>query len=624
MIIDSNISEILTQWINEDISRVTLENFTDVLDNRTISRLGQAWILTVKDLFLYSHRIYNWRINWLWKRWIENITKLKELIINNKTPFNFSENWSILPAPSNVSENLSEVSSELRQTSLLEYPNFLTTRTLRALNRHQIFSVNDILEYRGFFDAKSLKWLWVKWFTEIRSLLAHLNKGHNMSPVNSTFNTSDFKLLINDQRLTQILSFNLISSFRGLEDYVIWKKDWKELQYFNEDDIEKLRGIYNKCLYEQKSEPNSISVSARMKLSNFWERDLIIIKGRILWNKTLETLWSELGITRERVRQKQIALENHLSKIWKKIIESNSIIFTQAIKLIQDNSFIVLPKDINHFKFLGFDNDTIRILFHVLRGLDWVRWDYLEGDRSFVIYRTDIQLDWNQLRDMYKYLMEKLLKNNEDLRIDDLTYEYIFEDKNMSEKDILLPQKSDIALFFSRVAELHPDYVMQDNIIHRFKKKYKLSHYIEEVLKEYPDGLHFREIAQKIHSRYWIEAPENKVYTHLGKTTGSQKYVNIWKGLFTLKWSWLYSWEKTPDIIYTYLRDSGTPKTIGDIETHVLERKRIDINTIRASFDYKNESRFIFYNDGKVWLKEWNLWNVRPKRNNTYNNNSIF
>ncbi len=113
--------------------------------------------------------------------------------------------------------------------------------------------------------------------------------------------------------------------------------------------------------------------------------------------------------------------------------------------------------------------------------------------------------------------MNKLDKNNEDIKIEDLVFEYIYDYENntvenalsQSQGEILIPevinyrtQKPGIALFIKRMVELHPDYVVQDDLIHRFKKKYKLSHYIGEALKDHPDGLHFREIAQMIRSRY--------------------------------------------------------------------------------------------------------------------------
>ena len=85
-------------------------------------------------------------------------------------------------------------------------------------------------------------------------------------------------------------------------------------------------------------------------------------------------------------------------------------------------------------------------------------------------------------------------------------------------KQELLPHKQSIALFIKAIGELNEDYVIQDNKLHRFRKKFKLNHYIGEVLQDYPDGLHFREITSEIISRYNLTVDERKVHAHLTKT----------------------------------------------------------------------------------------------------------
>ena len=85
-------------------------------------------------------------------------------------------------------------------------------------------------------------------------------------------------------------------------------------------------------------------------------------------------------------------------------------------------------------------------------------------------------------------------------------------------KQELIQHKQDIGLFIKAIAELNEDYVIQDNIIHRFKKKFKLTHYIKEVLQDKPDGLHFREITTEIMSMFDIDFNERKVHSHLTKT----------------------------------------------------------------------------------------------------------
>lgn len=180
-------------------------------------------------------------------------------------------------------------------------------------------------------------------------------------------------------------------------------------------------------------------------------------------------------------------------------------------------------------------------------------------------------------------------------------------------KQELLQHKQDISLFIKAIAELNEDYVIQDNMIHRFKKKFKLTHYIKEVLQDKPDGLHFREITSEIISRFSIDVDERKVHSHLTKTWNFDQFINIWLWIYTLKGAWEYSWEKTPDLIYGFLKESGSPKTIIEIQEYVTKRKKVEMKTIRVALDYPKEFRFCFYNDGRVGLKEWNLWNERKK-----------
>lgn len=181
-------------------------------------------------------------------------------------------------------------------------------------------------------------------------------------------------------------------------------------------------------------------------------------------------------------------------------------------------------------------------------------------------------------------------------------------------KQELLQHKIEIIAFFRAITELNEDYVLADWFVQRFRKNYKLPHYIKEVLKENPDGLHFREITKVILDKYQINTTERKVHSFLAKGGDSTEYINIWLGIYTLKSNQKYSWEKTPDLIYSYLKEFWNPKTVDEIQKYVLERKKVEAKTVRVALEYPKEFRFCFYKDGKVWLKEWWLWNVREKK----------
>jgi hypothetical protein len=81
--------------------------------------------------------------------------------------------------------------------------------------------------------------------------------------------------------------------------------------------------------------------------------------------------------------------------------------------------------------------------------------------------------------------------------------------------DKYLDNKEYIITFIKKVVEMHPDYFVKDNIIHRFNKKYKLKDNILLILKEFPDGLHFSEINRKIQEKYSIYVDDSKIHMNL-------------------------------------------------------------------------------------------------------------
>lgn len=171
--------------------------------------------------------------------------------------------------------------------------------------------------------------------------------------------------------------------------------------------------------------------------------------------------------------------------------------------------------------------------------------------------------------------------------------------------------KDNIIDFIKKVVELNEDYVINWDIIHRFNKKYKLEDYIEIVLENFPDWLHYLELNKILKENYNLDYTGTQILNWLSH----YGFKNIWLGTYTLNSNNNYSWWKTWDIIYLYLKDQWEPKTLNDITNYVLSRKKINEWTIIAAISwYKNENRFVFYTDWKVWLKEWGLINERKKK----------
>lgn len=172
--------------------------------------------------------------------------------------------------------------------------------------------------------------------------------------------------------------------------------------------------------------------------------------------------------------------------------------------------------------------------------------------------------------------------------------------------------KDNIIDFIKKVVELNEDYVVNWDIIHRFNKKYKLEDYVEMILEEFPNWLHYSEINKKLNKLHNIKVEDKKIHALLCHFWN--KFINIWLWIYTLKSNENFSWENVPDLIYLFLKEQKQPKTLADITNYVLSRKKIWEKTVLAALNYKNENRFVFYNDKTIWLKEWNLSNVREKR----------
>jgi hypothetical protein len=138
--------------------------------------------------------------------------------------------------------------------------------------------------------------------------------------------------------------------------------------------------------------------------------------------------------------------------------------------------------------------------------------------------------------------------------------------------------------------------------------------YIEMVLSEFLEWLHYSEIRKQINEKYKINVDDRYVHNTLWHFSWI-KFINIWLWIYTLKSNIKYSWEKTWDLVYIFLKNDWFPKTLKEITDYVLSRKKINKLTVLASITwYKNENRFVYYNDWKIGLKEWGLWNVRKKR----------
>lgn len=590
--------------------------YIDSLLNKRIVNVLSIMGLTTIDQFAKHFWVqFSWKIEGLRWVWSKSSSKLYVFIKYLEAEgFGFyDEN------PSDIDILLSE---DTRRMKLIAYSSILSRRTNNALMKCWIQVVNDLYLNADRISPNLMAWLGKKWFDEICKLKKFLSESTTDKILNTQVEISDF---FTDKKISGILTYNLITRMDQLSEYVNWQKNWSDLRYLNDEDIPFLTETYRKYSFTPKSNKGTL---ADLFITNFSDPDKLIINKRILWDATLEELWEEMNLTRERIRQKQKEIEERIAKLWCSIIENDRAIFSKILQIVDDYNFVLLPKDIRVFDFLWFQQEDSAMIFLILRGLTWISWNFLEkSNKVCVLNSSCILLNWADLRDIYEFILQRLERNNDDISIDDLAYEFILNAKKPSLPNNLpiLSKKKDIALFIARIAEIHKDYVLEWGILHRFNKKLKTAYYIENILKDNPDWLHFREITKRINTQYWINIDERKVHANLTKTDSFNKFINIGLWLYTIKWSGQFSGEKTTDIIYSFLKEFNSPKTIQEITEFVLQRKKIEEGTVRVAISYSTEFRFCFYNTWKVGLKEWGLWNerIKKKKNTITQRNSI-
>lgn len=388
-------------------------------------------VFTVEDFIKYFSSKFTFKINKLHRVWPDSRNRLLYFIdFLRSEGYAFSDEWSTEDLDEKWNNDIAE---EYISMSLTAFSSILSLRTINALLKVKIDTIEELLQRYEFISAEKIQWLWKKWYSEIATLIKYIRTKKDTT-LELTKNEDIFSL-VNDDRLVWILNYNLVSTVSQLWSYVKWNLDWLDLRYLKEEDITTLTEIYNSVI----NTDNKGSTIADLFLNQFSEVDKQIIAERILWELNLEQIWKKLHLTRERVRQKQKELENRIADLWKSIIEKNPELHSNILKVIADYKYVLLPKQTYLFNFLWFKNEDFRLLFLALKWLSGIKGEYIEKNRIYVLCSDETSLDWSILRDIYSFYMKKLQRNNEDISLEDIFYEYLLDD-NWSEKQDNMPK----------------------------------------------------------------------------------------------------------------------------------------------------------------------------------------
>lgn len=404
-----------------------LELYADTfLSRRVLNALIRVDIFTVKDFINHFSTQYTLKIHSLHHIWSESINKILTFIellkndgyiLSDEMPLNLQIIW----------EWQLDIDSKYLNMSLTAFSSILSLRTINALRKIDINTVNELLSKHAYVLNKSIDWLWKKWYSEISKLIKNIKSMENTtnSPSNKEISISS---VFEDNRIIGILKYNLITNIKQLWPFVKWESEWSDLRYLKEDDIGTLIEIYSKYYLDEKKE----GVIADFFMNHFSDTDKKIISERILWDLSLEQMWKKLNLTKERIRQKQKELENRIADLWRSIITDNQELYVSILKIISDYEYILLPKQTYLFNFLWFEKEDYHLLFLILKWVNGIKGEYLEKNHLYVLFSNKINISGDDLRSMYSFYMRKLLKNNEDISLEDTFYEYLLDDDKAS------------------------------------------------------------------------------------------------------------------------------------------------------------------------------------------------
>lgn len=590
--------------LNEQTLARPLVFYAKNLTKRSISVLSSININTIRELFERENEYLYWFVRWLGKKCREEIISFKEELLRQNVQH--EENNEI-----STSQVIPEEILSMRLEACWKY---LSLRTRRALAKAKIQTVSWLYEL-DLSNKRSLSigWLGAKWIQEIRTLKENIQNDNNTKE-NKKVPLKDF---IDDNKLLNKLSFNLISNIEDLSRYFHPDSEWpEELKFINEDEQNLLKTIYNEQVSKKKWE-RTPDLFAQVLTFNLSDRDKVILKGRFYEDKTLEEMWSQLWITRERVRQKEKGLLADFEKIGKEFLLNNQELYEKFMQVMNTYGVLTLPKDIHLLEFLGFNQEDQELAYYSLKWVNNIRWEMIEYKKIYILFLEGTQLSSDEIVKLHIYLQDKLKKNNEDIKIEDIYYGFIASE-NLVEKYPILSEKIKIIPLIKSLVELNNDYLITWEVIHRFKKKYKIDYCILEILKDYPDWIHYTDLRDQIQERFNLDLPAKKVLTHLAKTKNQINVINIWLGTYTLKSSKKYSGEITSNVAYSILQDKWVPMKFDDLANEVLKKKIVNKWTVKAALNYKKEFRFCFFKDHTIWLKEWNLPNTRAKHETYY------
>lgn len=375
----------------------------------------------------------------------------------------------------------------------------------------------------------------------------------------------------------------------------------------NDDDNDSHQGIFTylrfQLFYEQIFNEKEVYI-----LRHYY----CLEKGFL--KKTFAEIGSDLGLTRERVRQISVKLINKLKKNIRKAVLKQD----KGIEKYYQGVCFRIDEDItNQINNIEQTNFTIKFLTYALYVLCPEHYQYVDTKKEKkeqigfdgVFVKNTISIN---VRALYKYLL-KLAddKRNEDKELTVKELIKLFPNKAHTEPNKVfcddLPS-SEIDLIKETIRLLLKNYICEENgieitstqiIFKRNTKKMKYE-YLVDILREYRRPLHYSDIEKECKKRgFVIESVQGHLVNHC-KIFGLKG-----PGTYGLK-EWGGYFGSIGDVTETILRERNKPIHITELEDVLCRELYISQDSIRTVlFNYDIEHRFVKNKNNYVALQEW-------------------